>query len=1460
LNKIKPKYHLFLLIILIAFQAKAQFDLNGTAYHNGGGDYLLTPASGQKVGSMWFEDKISLNESFELDFELYFGTKDNGADGISFCLQPLSTNIGVSGGGLGVQGVNPSFFAEFDTYRNGGEPNFDHLAIQKNGDVNNGGANNLASPVRIRNGVNNVEDGQWYPMQVKWNATQKKFDIYVDCILRISYSGDIVNTIFGGDPLVYWGFTASTGGANNEHRVRNVKTNLIKIDDQEICANSNIQINLPPGSNNFTWAPTIGIDNTTSTTPNFSPPQTTEYIISYNGFCNTVLKDTFLVEVNSVEGGLGNDTTICDSETLTLDAGPGQSYLWNTNETTKTINTTTSGTYSVQVTHSNGCVSNDDVIVSSISCNCDDNDGDGICDKEDLDDDNDGILDTEECPKTLVSKEFQTSNGTTTTFSAPSADGGFQFDIYSLDNSFNLNINGTSIVPDQIQCQAPGLNGESMLIFDSDQSLFGQNGNQNIWTITGDATSPIIRVIINQDGKVEIYGKRTSTGQLELMKIKSDNPQPENLNWNSSGDNNVILSQKVVGPTNIQGMGSGVILCSLDSDGDGTLNYLDTDSDNDGCPDALEGSASFEVLDIINGALLGGVDANGIPLLAGVNGQSIGSSINTGIQSIACRIDFIEKDTITICLGDSVEISATPTDISEWSGSSDYLELNDTNISAFPSNDAIYVYTRFTKNSNQLNNGDFELPNNGGFAVIDAAKVPGWNTTATDNKIEFWNNGFLGVPSYSGNQYVELNANMQSALYQDMATSPGDKLQWSFAHRGRNGLETTEFQVGPPGGPYQTIGAYSDDNSAWGYYSGVYQIPVGQTTTRFYFSSNDPGASGNLLDAIEFYTLNEQKDSVHVIVHDVQSIELGNDTTICEGNKVILKLNGTDDYLWSNGATTDQIEVSTTGLYKVEVTNTKGCVITDSIDITVNVLPIVNLNNDTTICSQTSINVNAENIGLNFNWNTGETSQTITINKTGIYGVVVSDAFGCFTSDSLSLIVNDLPLVNIGNDTIICEIDELQLNALNPRLNFNWNTGETSQTITVNKTGVYGVEVRDDIGCLGSDSMTLTVNPMPLVNLGNDTTICIGENVVLNALNTGSNYNWNTGETKQTINSYSTGIYGVVVSDAIGCIGSDSLTLTVNPLPEVDLGNDTTICKYHSLLLDAENPNLNYKWSNGATSQAITINNEALYNVEVRDHIGCLGSDEIMVYKDIIPDTYVEKNKMICEGDTITLEPDPGYSDYLIFWISDTQNSSIDVVETGIYSSVVQSNFCKDTFEINVTKIDTPDAVIIDLNGKSDYCFDYETTRLLIESTDGNTNDFNWTDFGRSEEVEITESGLYEVEVSNTFCSSTYKESVEEYCAGKFFIPNAFSPNDDGVNDIFKPISNGHVDRYELRIYDRWGIPIFITNKIEEGWNGKINESIVLIDLYLYKISYNYISENGGIEKAEKIGTVTILK
>ncbi len=152
-----------------------------------------------------------------------------------------------------------------------------------------------------------------------------------------------------------------------------------------------------------------------------------------------------------------------------------------------------------------------------------------------------------------------------------------------------------------------------------------------------------------------------------------------------------------------------------------------------------------------------------------------------------------------------------------------------------------------------ISNGGFETPlvTPGGNLITLEDNVPGWETTATDDQIELLSSGFLGVPAYEGAQFAEINALQAATLFHDIATTPGDKINWSFAHRGRSGTDIIELFIGAPGS-LVSQGTFSTPNTTWQVYSGTYTVPAGQTTTRFQYQAIGGGSDGNFLDAISF--------------------------------------------------------------------------------------------------------------------------------------------------------------------------------------------------------------------------------------------------------------------------------------------------------------------------------------------------------------------------------------------------------------------------------------------------------------------------------------------------------------------------------------------------------------------------------------------------------------------------------
>jgi TonB family protein len=267
--------------------------------------FQITPDDEKQLGSVWSSTKLDLRESFELDMNIFLGCRDtDGADGLIIGFQPISPYIlQGEGGGMGFKNVKPSIGIELDTHHNeeSSDPLFDHVAIFKNGDNNHGGDNNLAGPSPFLGAGPspiNIEDCKTHDILVLWDVYTKRLELYFDCKQVIVYTGDIVKDIFGGNPMVYWGITGSTGGERNRQEVCFNKVNYKKdrLVEATIAAGGGFQL-AAKGGTTYKWTPITGLDNPYSEHPIAVPTETTKYIVAVSDQCNRVRYDSITINI-----------------------------------------------------------------------------------------------------------------------------------------------------------------------------------------------------------------------------------------------------------------------------------------------------------------------------------------------------------------------------------------------------------------------------------------------------------------------------------------------------------------------------------------------------------------------------------------------------------------------------------------------------------------------------------------------------------------------------------------------------------------------------------------------------------------------------------------------------------------------------------------------------------------------------------------------------------------------------------------------------------------------------------------------------------------------------------------------------------------------------------------------------------------------------------------------------------
>ncbi len=205
-----------------------EFIVSADAKQEGDQCFNLTPAEVWKGGSVWYRNQVDLRQSFDMQLDLHLGCKDYGADGIVFIFHP-NLQTGFEGEGIGFGGLQPSIGIEMDTYQNHNlnDPGYDHVALMRDGKINH--HDGITEPIPLRADYGDVEDCQSHKVRVQWNPKTLILNFQFDQSSRISQRIDLIDDIFKGDPIVYWGFTAATGGEHNQHRICIEQTDFLEV-------------------------------------------------------------------------------------------------------------------------------------------------------------------------------------------------------------------------------------------------------------------------------------------------------------------------------------------------------------------------------------------------------------------------------------------------------------------------------------------------------------------------------------------------------------------------------------------------------------------------------------------------------------------------------------------------------------------------------------------------------------------------------------------------------------------------------------------------------------------------------------------------------------------------------------------------------------------------------------------------------------------------------------------------------------------------------------------------------------------------------------------------------------------------------------------------------------------------------------------------------------------------------
>ena len=615
-------------------------------------------------------------------------------------------------------------------------------------------------------------------------------------------------------------------------------------------------------------------------------------------------------------------------------------------------------------------------------------------------------------------------------------------------------------------------------------------------------------------------------------------------------------------------------------------------------------------------------------------------------------------------------------------------------------------------------------------------------------------------------------------------------------------------------------------------------------------------------------------------------------TTFCNGQSTTITATGATSYVWSpstglssTSGNTVTANPTTSTTYSITGTDVNGCQASNLIPITVNQLPVVSISPNTpSICPGEFATLFATG-ALNYHWSTNALGNTIAVNPVvnTTYSVTGSDANGCTAMATTLVIINPVPIIYaVAQQSAICIGQSTTITA-SGAIDYIWtpSTGlsaSTGSVVIANPiTSVtYTIIGTNASGCKDTTTVDLTINPLPLASAGNDQSICIGNSAQLNASG-GVSYVWSPSIVLSSAiisNPIATPVYTttfvVVVGNQFGCFSNDTSVVEVNPLPIIDAGPSKLICYPNSTNLVGSGANA-YQWSpalylNDSTIQSPLCTPEVnfTYTVIGTDNFGCSASDTVSV-KVMKPFQIVASgDATICYNDFVQLNA-AGGNNYL--W------TPSDGLDNPYIPNPVASPSNSTTYMVYSTDgvcFSSSDTVVITINplpqiyAGADAEILYGQTYQLNAYTNGGTIQWEPPTFLNCTNCQFPIAShvnipiTYVLTVTDSMgCKAEDYVKINLACSEDLvYVPDAFTPNGDNKNDIFRIRTYGLSEVKAFRVFNRWGEMVFETYDVNEGWDGKWQGQLCHPAVYVWYIQGTCAN---GVELLKK-GNVTLIR